>query len=1123
MRPLCLLLVAVLGAAASPAVGQTPRPVTIETVLGQESLGQVRIGPGGRWIVFERRAAWSAAASYRFGLMTTQLLSSLEIHDTWSDGPPRVLSDRGHATGYVSGPFSPDGERMLVYRLTETSWRLGVLTLATGETRWFTLTPEYSGLGRTVAWRSPTEVIVIARAPDDLPLVFRLGGQTQARKAALWRRFEAGHAPSAVSIPSGVRRGDRDSAAPARLVRLDLGTGAQTELAVGALFDLELSPDGATVAVLADAEDLQASGDAPVHVGTPARRRRLLVVDVVERRVDEPLPGQDFLSHLLSWSPDGRSVLAFGRSPGGSWDDGRFWRVPRAGPARPVPLGDARPWVGEQADGMPFVRAGWDGGTPVVQVRTTEDAPAWRRAGPNPLIIPVREPSERLFQAGGHAWIERGDGLYRLNASSDAPGLPGRLQSPERAAGGGGRARTNPADVRLAPDILLQAGCLARLGASRSGACLPPLGPGETLVAASPDARFAVVQGVSATGSTRLLRRDPSGDHPLAALNLPLDRLAWGRIEAVTHPGPGGQALTSWLLLPPSDPGDGPAPLAVILYPGAAYAAAPSWLRPGGERRHINPAVLAAHGYAVLVPSLPHPIGGAAGLDDLAGRIDAIIDQAARQAPIDPARVALIGHSYGGHAALLTAARSDRFRAVVASAGYADLSRVYALTPHFLVSPDDGVPINALAGWAESGQGAIGVSLPARPSAYVDNSPVYLADRIRTPVLLIEGDLDPAGGDVLFGALYRLGREADLVTYAGEGHVFVSPANLRDLHARILAWLDRYLGPVNVCDPPLPVLRPDLEDGADEQPVVARPDDQPVLRQVPLQGLAVQQPLIDLKTVEQQWPQGHEAGAGDMAVEAAEIALVAALDQHQRQAVGEGLTRQTAIAHARDQPVGRDGEAMLDHRLAQQGMEQIPGAGAQAVAPEQLGVDELAQLSGLGGRQILYVLEPRMPPPGRGPGSGGAQPQGASQYSPGRMPRPAPDRREKGRRQAGQSLAPESVGRHRRIGRLEEDRVPALPGQQGRGAAPAHARRDLAVIGDVHALERRPHAFAQGAQLAQGDGLDRLADRGEVERQPVGDRLGPRPLVTFAPVPMEVKEPRLTGPTGRGQTARDNG
>ncbi|MFN3668452.1 MAG: alpha/beta hydrolase family protein [Brevundimonas sp.] len=792
MRPLRLLLAAVLATAASPAVGQASRPVTIEAVLGQESLGQVRIGPGGRWIVVERRAAWSAAATYRFGLMTTHLLSGLEIHDAASDAAPRVLADPGHATGYVSGPFSPDGERMLVFRLTETSWRLGVLTLATGETRWFRLTPEFTGLGRTVAWRSATEVIAIARETDDLPLVFRLGGQTQSRKTALWRRFETGHAPSAVAIPSGAYRDERESAAPSRLVRLDVDAATQTDLAVGALFDFELSPDGAAAAVLADAEDLQADEEALVRVGTPARRRRLLLVDIDGRRVDEPLPDEDFLSHLLSWSPDGRAVLAFGRSAGQAWSDGRFWRIPRAGPARSLPLGDARPWVSEQAHGMPLARGGWDGETPVVQVRAVDGGRAWRRVAPNPLTISAREPSERLLQIGGQAWLERRDGLHSLDASADDIGLSGRLHGRERAADGGGRARANPADAQPESGVLLQANCLARLADPQSRLCLPHLGPDDSLVAASPDRRFVVVQSLSATGSTRLLRREAGGDHPLATLNLALDRLDWGRIEAVTHPGPDGQTLTSWLLLPPNGSGVGPAPLAVILYPGAAYPAPPSWLRPGGERRHINPAVLAAHGYAVLVPSLPRPPSGAA-LDDLAERIGAIVDAAARRAPVDPARVALVGHSYGGHAALLAAAGSDRFRAVAASAGYADLSRVYALTPHFLVSPDDGVPINALAGWAETGQGAIGASLPARPAAYVANSPVYLADRIRTPVLLIEGDLDPAGGEVLFGALYRLGRDAGLVTYAGEGHVFVSPANLRDLHARILAWLDRYL------------------------------------------------------------------------------------------------------------------------------------------------------------------------------------------------------------------------------------------------------------------------------------------------------------------------------------------
>lgn len=830
MRPVCLLLAAVLATAASPAVGQTRPPVTVETLLSQESLGQVRIDPGGRWIVVERRAAWSTAATYRFGLMTTHLLSGLEIYDASSDAPPRIVSDPGHATGYVSGPFSPDGERMVVFRLTETSWRLGVLTLATGETRWFALTPDYAGVGRTIAWRSGTEVVVAARETDDLPLVFRLGGQTQARKAALWRRFEAGHAASAVAIPSGARRDSRERASPSRLELVDVLTGETRRLAEGEIFDFELSPDGEAVAALVNAEDLQAHGETLVRVGTPARRRRLLLVDIARDRVREPLPDQDFLSHLLTWSPDGRALLTFARDPDAGWRGGRFWRLSREGDARPLSLGDAEPWISEEAEGIPVARAGWGADAPVVQVRAANGARAWLRTGSRLDLVPVLEPSERLQPIGGRAWIERSNGLFPLDANRDAA-ISGRLLARERAADAGGRAQANPpGGPGSPPGVLLHEHCLTRILAPQTRTCLTPGGPGDALAAASPDTRFSVVQTRTGTGSTRLLRRDARGDHPLATVNPALDGLAWGRIEAVSHPGPDGQPLTSWLLLPPTSPGSWPPPLAVILYPGAAYAVAPSWLEPGGERRHINPAVLAAHGYAVLVPALPRPVGADPGLEDLAGRIEAIVDLAGRQAPIDVTRVALIGHSYGGYAALLAAAGTDRFRAVVASAGYADLSRVYALTPHFLVSPDDGVPLNALAGWAETGQGAIGASLPNRPAAFVDNSPVYLADRLRTPTLLIEGDLDPAGGDVLFGALYRQNREAALVTYAGEGHVLVSPANLRDLHARILDWLDRYLRPADVVDPGRPVPRPDLQDGADQQPIVPGTGDQPRLR-----------------------------------------------------------------------------------------------------------------------------------------------------------------------------------------------------------------------------------------------------------------------------------------------------
>lgn len=253
-----------------------------------------------------------------------------------------------------------------------------------------------------------------------------------------------------------------------------------------------------------------------------------------------------------------------------------------------------------------------------------------------------------------------------------------------------------------------------------------------------------------------------------------------------------------------------------------------------------------------------------------------------------------------------------------------------------------------------------------------------------------------------------------------------------------------------------------------------------------------------------------------MAVEAAEIALAAAVDQHRRQPVGEGLAGQAAIPHAGDQPVGRNGEAVFRDRLAEQRMQKISGAGAQAVAPEQLGVDELTQLPGLGRGQVLDVLEPGMPPPRRRTGPGRPHSQGAAKHGPGGMARPAPDCGEEGRRKGHKAFPAVAVCSHRRIRSLEEDRVPALPRDERRGAAAPHAGGDFCVIGDVQALERRPYAFAERTKLAQGDGLDWLADSQEVEFQARRDRRGIGAFVALAPVAVEVEKARPPGPAGRG-------
>ncbi|MDP3748643.1 MAG: prolyl oligopeptidase family serine peptidase [Phenylobacterium sp.] len=72
------------------------------------------------------------------------------------------------------------------------------------------------------------------------------------------------------------------------------------------------------------------------------------------------------------------------------------------------------------------------------------------------------------------------------------------------------------------------------------------------------------------------------------------------------------------------------------------------------------------------------------------------------------------------------------------------------------------------------------------------------ADRISAPLLLIAGDQDEVSvtqSQAMFSALYRQGKDTQLITYWGERHLISSPANLRDLYVRAFDWLGRTLTP----------------------------------------------------------------------------------------------------------------------------------------------------------------------------------------------------------------------------------------------------------------------------------------------------------------------------------------
>lgn len=872
-------------ALACPVASQPAPPFTIDVLLRHEALGNVRVSPDGRWISVEQQAPYDTAATYRLATDTDRLLSSVRLVEASTGRTVWTLSapDRG----FTAGRFSPDGRRMAVYELSPDSWRLGLLSLDSGEVLWTGLAPEDARLGLTLAWRNADELLVVSQAEGRMPEISRIGFQAQARIAAHWAATATGRTVGGSFIRSGSRRQIRDQPPPLTLALLDVRSGAARPLAQGAIFDIALSPAGTHVAILEDGEDLQPAPDRPVLVGDAIRRRRLRLIEIETGREIRLQRALDYAPYLMAWSEDGRSLLAFAREPGaGAFEtDGRYVRLGLQGavtvyddPAQQAAL-ERSPWD------EPIALAGWRGGTPVLRTRAATSGARW--ASPDGEIDLPAEPGDRLVRWDGDLRIERGDRLLSLTGG---PPLVGRVQ--DLGDGGDAAFRANYVREPTPGRVLANGDCV--LPADRSRPVCRALPAGERRLVSSPDGRFFLSRQDHADGRSVLRLHAPEDVHALAVVNEDRADLAWGELLEVPHAGPAGEPLTSWLLLPPGMPPGTRAPLVIEVYPGRVFRRAPTQLGRGSTSLQNNPAVIAGGGFAVLMVSLPNPPQGRWAGPELAAALENIAEAAAATGRVETDRFALLGHSYGAYNVLNAAAHSRRVAAVVASNGYADLVRAFELPPFYRSAPDEGVPIGQLAGWVETGQGAVG-PFPKERERYVALSPLYSAGTLTAPALLVESDLERPRFGTLFGVLYRLGREAALLTYYGEGHTLASPANLRDLHARILEWLATYLGPP-AGDAALPMAGPGLEHGRQQRLVGALAPEEPGRIEVDLQVRPVEHPLGGEAALQQEGAQHRSAVAHDPAIEVAEVPLVPPLHDGGRQARGEGGAGETTVA-----------------------------------------------------------------------------------------------------------------------------------------------------------------------------------------------------------------------------------
>jgi dipeptidyl aminopeptidase/acylaminoacyl peptidase len=258
--------------------------------------------------------------------------------------------------------------------------------------------------------------------------------------------------------------------------------------------------------------------------------------------------------------------------------------------------------------------------------------------------------------------------------------------------------------------------------------------------------------------------------------------------EVITYKARDGLELQGVLIRPLDVAAGARVPLVLDVHGGPE-----SHVRNGWVTSYSMPGqVLAARGIAVFCPNYRGSTGrGVAfsklGQGDPAGKefddlIDAV-DHFVASGLADPAKVGVTGSSYGGYATAWCSTRySDRFAAGVMFVGISDKISKTGTTD----IPNEEFLVHARKRPWDDWTGLL------------ERSPIFHADKARTPLLILHGKDDPRVFPGQSLELYRFlkvrGRApVRLVLYPGEGHGNLRAASRLDYNLRMTAWLTHYL------------------------------------------------------------------------------------------------------------------------------------------------------------------------------------------------------------------------------------------------------------------------------------------------------------------------------------------
>lgn len=272
----------------------------------------------------------------------------------------------------------------------------------------------------------------------------------------------------------------------------------------------------------------------------------------------------------------------------------------------------------------------------------------------------------------------------------------------------------------------------------------------------------------------------------ISDVNPQMKKYLWGSVETVSWVSLDNIPLKGLLYKPENFDPKKKYPMMVYFYEKNSETIH-QHIAPAPIRSSINYSMYVSNGYLVFVPDIVYKIGfpGESAMNCIMPGVTSVIAKGF----VDDKRIGVQGHSWGGYQIAYMITRTNLFKVAEAGAPVSNMISAYGGIRW-------GPGVSRMFQY-EHTQSRIGGTLWEKPMHYIENSPIFFADKVQTPVLMMANDADDAvpwyQGIEFYMALRRLNKPVWMLNYNGQGHGLTQRQDRTDFAKRMMAYFDYYL------------------------------------------------------------------------------------------------------------------------------------------------------------------------------------------------------------------------------------------------------------------------------------------------------------------------------------------